>query len=315
MQNCSFVKDFELEQVADSSYREFIGEVMDRVRNSLGTEYTCSLVQTLKNNGTKLHGLSVTGSGVEACPMFYLDDYYQDNSAVKTANQIVNQMISLGGDGLKLPIGVKDIAKFSSVRDSIIFKLVGTESNEEMLQSVPHKRLEDLAIIYQICVFNDGAQLGTTTIQQGLFDTWGISIEHLHETALGNTPDKLPAKFRDMREVITEMTGMDLTEDDAATPSMCILSNSIGVNGAGVLVYPGELASIGERIHSDFYVLPSSVHEVLIIPVSDSVTVDGLAQMVSEVNATQVAPEEVLSNSVYIYSREDDSFRLAVQAR
>ena len=92
---------------------------------------------------------------------------------------------------------------------------------------------------------------------------------------------------------------------------MYVCSNSQKVNGAGVILYKDLLKQFAEKTGSDFYILPSSIHETLLVPVSDQMEVEALRSMVREVNATQVAPEEVLSDNVYIYRREDDKISLA----
>ena len=85
---------------------------------------------------------------------------------------------------------------------------------------------------------------------------------------------------------------------------MYVLSNKSKLNGSGCILYQNLLRSLGKKLESDFYILPSSVHEVLLIPADDQDSYEELTAMVQEVNATQLANEEILSDHVYYYSRE-----------
>ena len=84
---------------------------------------------------------------------------------------------------------------------------------------------------------------------------------------------------------------------------MYILSNTLRSYGAACIAYPHILEMIGEILQRDYYVLPSSVHEVVIVPYSSGLDIRELDEMVREINVTQVAEEEVLSSHAYLYRR------------
>lgn len=90
---------------------------------------------------------------------------------------------------------------------------------------------------------------------------------------------------------------------DAATMPMYVLTNASKVNGSGILARDGVLDKIGELLGKNFYVLPSSIHEVLIVPDNGDMQAKELESMVKEVNATQVAPADLLSDKVQYYDR------------
>ena len=89
---------------------------------------------------------------------------------------------------------------------------------------------------------------------------------------------------------------------------MYVLSNKLKIHGATSIVYPGLLEDIAERLCSDLIIIPSSIHEVLIIPESYIDSQDNLPpdyeSMIREVNETQLTDDEVLGDCVYHYRRD-----------
>jgi len=101
------------------------------------------------------------------------------------------------------------------------------------------------------------------------------------------------------------LKNMDSLYEDNMVP-MFVATNSKKVNGAGVILYDGLLRTFAEKIGGDFFILPSSVHEVIFVPANGDIDARHLIQMVKEVNATEVAPDEVLSDNVYMYHADED---------
>ena len=81
--------------------------------------------------------------------------------------------------------------------------------------------------------------------------------------------------------------------------TMLVLTNNVQLNGAAALFYPGVMDQAAERLGGDFIVLPSSTHEVIMIPADGMTDFRSLEQMVKDINRSQVAPEERLSDHVY----------------
>ena len=153
------------------------------------------------------------------------------------------------------------------------------------------------------------------------YDLWGVDEDELFKIALLNTQRLFRGSVMSMASVMMDLLSdrmddeyssefFDMVVSEDMVP-MYVCSNNQKLNGAGVILYKDLLKQFAEKTGSDFYILPSSIHETLLVPVSDQMEVEALRSMVREVNATQVAPEEVLSDNVYIYRREDDKISLA----
>ncbi len=144
---------------------------------------------------------------------------------------------------------------------------------------------------------------------------WGISPDELHECAMKNSRELMPVEVQDIGSLLASMgCPVDLV-GVSETPMLYVISNKQRCNGAASILYSDCLDQLSEKLGSDLYILPSSVHETLALSVGKS-AVSELAQMVREVNATQVSPQEQLSDHVYRYDAKARTLSLAdVSAR
>ena len=130
-----------------------------------------------------------------------------------------------------------------------------------------------------------------------------LSLETLHQTAFSNIKTLLPAELKTMNVVIHEL--LEEPFDESEEDCMYVLTNPIRTFGAACILYEGVLEDIGNQLNENFYILPSSIHEVIIVPESKSPNRVELEEMIHEINETQVAVEEVLSDKAYYYSRKE----------
>jgi hypothetical protein len=204
-----------------------------------------------------------------------------------------------------------DTSLFTDYRKAaprIVMRLVSYARNKETLQNVPYFRYQDLAVLFYCMVFTDGESQANILIHDEHLSLWGIDRDELYRTAMENTAQLLPPQITPMSSVLQECgvwTGEDLTDLDLP---MYILSNRYRTNGATVILYDGLLSKLAERLESDLVLLPSSVHELILVPVSDPEEVDfsHYNALVQEVNETQLADEEVLSDHAYLFTRDEN---------
>lgn len=185
-------------------------------------------------------------------------------------------------------------------------------------------------VFQEACPDNSGTLSGCGKNNHTLLENWKVSIDRIDELACKNTPDLFPEKLRSMNEIMKELIqeqfassfdGDDNTYEDILSQlmdgekedkaEMYVLSNAINMNGASVLLYPGVLHNFAMEQKSNFYILPSSIHETILLPADKKLSKESLCQMVSEVNSTQVPVEEILSNEVYYYDMTSDEFHIA----
>ena len=304
----------------------FAATVKEAVEASLGDGYEVSIHEVLKNNNdTHLTGLTIRTEESNVAPTIYLEgsfERYKDGDA--TVPVIVSEIISVyESHKVTMPFDASMVTDFSACQSKLCYKLVNADRNKELLSDAPHIIVcDDLAVLFYILVSND-AEGGTATItvRNNMSDLWGVSADELFKIALVNTQRLFRGTVKSMASVMMELLADRLDEEgcrefyDMAVSEndvpMYVCTNTSKINGAGVILYENLLKDFAQKVGTDFYILPSSVHETLLIPVSDQFDVDTLRAMVCEVNMTQVAPEEQLSDHVYRYSREDDAIRIA----
>ena len=184
-----------------------------------------------------------------------------------------------------------------------------------MLVDMPHKDVEDLAITYHVLVNRDENGVASAPITNDLLRHYGVSAEQLHEDAVANSQRILPPQLDSMQNIIFGMMPHEAAETLRDEPypgsTMLVLTNSVQMNGAAALFYPGIMDQAAEQLGGDFIVLPSSTHEVIMIPADSATDFRSLEQMVKDINRSQVAPEERLSDHVYHYDAQERLFERA----
>lgn len=207
------------------------------------------------------------------------------------------------------------IDDYENMRTKLVLEVVSAEANKELLETVPHKLLEDMAIIYRFDareIAGDGASIVLTN---ELLKRFGVTAEQVHQDAVKFAPQNRPLEIKGMGEVLAAQMGVEdpsiLGFDyDAEDEKLFVASVPGSVHGAAILAYEGFMDKAAERVGGSFYLLPSSIHEVLLVPDNGAFDLRALEQMVREVNATTVDPKEKLTDSVYHYDAEKKIFEL-----
>ena len=203
---------------------------------------------------------------------------------------------------------------YNAMKSKLAVEVISVERNRELLENIPHQIVEDLAIVYRFVLNSDKTGRSSILITNKMIETMDISPEQLHADAVSNSAQYKPLVIKGMSEVIAEMMGMSL--EDMGLPQnpedekIFVASVSDNVHGAGVLAYDGFLDRASERAGGSFYLLPSSIHELLIVPDTEAMGLDDLKNMVRGVNATEVTPEEQLSDNVYHYDAKNKIFEI-----
>lgn len=292
------------------TYFQFIHAVETKVKKEVEEEKTVSIHTNVKNNGVRRSGIMISEKGINISPTIYLEEYFHQFRMGYPLEQIAKDIAGLyerirfrnsWEDGEK----VKD---YEFVKDKIIYRLIGREENQELLKEIPYKCYLDLAIIYYVLLEVDEYGMASMMVRTEHMDMWKVTEEDLYCRASENTRKLLPYEFAPMRTVIEELLGLEMEEGPAE--KMYILSNEMRSYGAATLIYPGCLRKIADEVGENFFVIPSSVHEIIIVAESEAPGREELESMIEEVNETQVEAEEVLSDRAYYYDRESGKLTL-----
>lgn len=302
-------------------YDYFVNEIMKRVKKNLGERYTINLYKVVKNNALELDSLVVLKEGKNFAPNLYLEPYYESYLEGTPLSEIANRLCYIYHHCAVPSLSQDFVYSFDEMKPYIIFRLVNYEKNQVLLSQIPHVRQLDLAITFHCLVRSDEEGIGTIRITNEHMKLWDVTTNSLVTLARSNTRKLFPASIRSMDDVMKGLLKEEKTVDHESVildekmdqflikntsvySNMFILSNQKGINGAACMLYEGILREFADRIQSDFFILPSSIHEIILVPRHGDMNKSSLTKMVMEVNRTQVAAEEVLSDRVYYYSRE-----------
>ena len=299
-------------------YEIFKGVVGEKFKEFLPEKYQDAQVEIRpvdKVNRT-LDGLSIRGSepGMNISPTIYVNHMYEDY--VTTEN--LNATLERAAEGFikameqKESINVNELTNAECAKDKIVFQLINTEQNKEMLANMPHREFKDLSVIYRMVVKIDGEGIASTPVHNGLAETLGFTEEQMFKLAAENTKRLLPPVIKSMNDVMRDIFMKDGMPPEIADmmlgemppeQQMYVISNNKGINGAVSMLYEDGLHDLAEKLGSDLYIMPSSIHEVIAVS-TDLGNPNELAAMVAEINMDQVALDERLSNQVYHYDKD-----------
>lgn len=296
------------------TYQEFKRNLIHTIQAKLGSDAKVILQDVVKNNDLHLDGLTILSEHSNISPTIYLNYYYKQYLQGMSLSAIHEDILKCyKNHALKTPIDIGFFTDFEKVQSTIVFKLINYERNKELLQNVPHFRFLDLAIVFNCLLHCGHNNYGTILIYHNHLNFWHVTANDLYALALENTPRLLGYDLQNMTHVIENILSANASLDfedisyNAGDVNnmfpMYVLSSKTKFNGAVCLLYQNLLADISDTYNCDLYIIPSSIHEVLIIPSDTSTSHSKLSAMVREVNATQVLKEEVLSDHVYYYSR------------
>lgn len=267
----------------------------------LHPETDVSVHKVLKNNDVCLHGLMIRKEGSNISPTIYLDEYYDWYLDSQDLEPIVRDICTRYEDSkLGDSFDVSFYTDYEKVRDRIAYKLVNYDHNRNLLKDTPHRRYLDLATIFYVLLDSNSEVAATILIKNKHLKMWGVDDDEIYEQARRNTERLLPLKINDMKDLLRDL----FIDNEDTGQSLFVVTNEMKMNGASCLLYEGMLEKAAEMLGRDFYVLPSSVHETILLPAEDNMNMASLSEMVRTVNATQVKADEVLSDHAYFYSRK-----------
>jgi len=289
------------------NYQEFVSSVTGFLREAMPDGTELDFIPLEKNNGVVMEGLSVRKQGQKVAPTIYLDSYYRDYLEGRSIYGICEKILECCEDcSFMEKFDVDFFLDYRKIKPTVVYKLINYEKNQELLKDVPHIPFLDLAIVFYCLLSDTPVGNATVLIHNSHIDLWRVNCGDLYRAAKVNVQRLLPAKLQTMGEVIRELSGEDSVED---VVPMYVLTNSRKALGAACILYDGMLEACARRIGEAYYLLPSSIHEVILIPKAAVPDEQELKDMVADINKTQVRNTEVLSNQIYFYS--PDSGRLS----
>ncbi len=284
-------------------FNVFTENMVDLVHKKMGKAYEIRVTKVTKNNDVELTGIIVMAKSDNISPTIYLEGLYEEYLQGTAMQALVDKVISIYEDQIRdINLDMEFFRDFDKVKDRIFYKLINFDKNRRLLEDLPYFRWHDLAIVFYYAMEEELVGKASITIHTHHMNMWGQSVDSLYRTASRNMKDGMPELLLSMAELISQLTGTVMDKEDEIP--MYVLTNQEKIYGAAALLYSQKIKILAERMGSDLLILPSSIHEVLLIPDDHQKGYDFYIKMVDEVNRTQVEPEEILSGRLYRYSRK-----------
>lgn len=303
------------------TFCEFTKSVEEGIRELCKDGEEIQIQEIEGSNKTVRTGVSIRENSASEAVVVYLDDYYEcfregDMTIQEAAEEIYRETHIH-----KVSILQKTVLEnFEEAKERIVYRLVDYGRNRELLKQIPYIPYCDLAVIFYLIVETDENGRMTALVRNQHMSIWKTDADTLYRLAADNTPRLLPPVLQSMADVMKGIARKQ-TEDKeefmdnflrnaVRGPSLYVLTNRDGTYGAAAVLYDGVLKRFAKEKESDLVILPSSQHEVLLMPCTEGTAPAKLQEMVREVNRTELSEEEVLSDSVYLYSRETNQVSL-----
>ncbi|MDD6070553.1 MAG: DUF5688 family protein [Clostridiales bacterium] len=300
----------------------FCEEVVKCIRNMVDENVSVDVNKVCKNNGISLYGIVIRYGNEQCSPNIYMEGYLQKYqteqvSLDEIAGEILSKREKLELEKLE---PVSDL-RWDNIKDKVFCRLVNREMNAERLVNIPHMEYLDLVVTCRLLHYNDNVGIASSEISYNELEVIGVTEEELFEQATQNTERLFPAEFKPLVSVMEKMMREKDVSDELIKEvldfedlgdkiNMYILSNKMGINGAATMLYTDMLKNIATQLKTEsLYLLPSSVHEWMILPEWDDVGY--LKEMVADANRTAVAEIDLLSYHVYRYDRNTDMVEIA----
>ena len=300
------------------NYEEFKEQILEDVRKGLeertGHGYDTQ-THTVEKMNESYEALTVKPEDGILGVNINMDELYKAYEGGHDYDQLVDRTVTRASAALENhpDFNLEALQDYDHMKETLSMEVVSAQRNAELLEKVPHKEIEDMAVVYRFVVDSGDDGRGSILITNQMLDNYGITAEQLHQDALEFAPVMRPAVIQTMAETLLEMMGPEAKDMIPVLPDDPLFVATVPdkIQGASVLAYENFMEQAAERVGGDFYILPSSIHEILLVRDDGTFDINRLEDMVKEVNETQVAPEDLLTDSVYHYDSKEKIFELA----
>lgn len=297
--------------------KEFISIIKEELPDFLPDDVYKDLViddvEVAKMNDQKLHGLTFKPKGSDAAPTLYIDDLYERHENGEDIGFLLVDLANRYAEARKAPTPPDIDLTWDKVKDSLSVRLLEKKRNIDFLSNMPYVDVGNgLAMTVDINMPGDMHGEWRIAVNHGVMQQLGVDRNELFLKAMESVVSYDPATLTDMSQALfspDKENLLDRTEplEPMEVGGMYVLTTESGNLGASALFYPDVKEKAAEMLGSGYYVLPSSVHECILVPETAGVNEKELCDMVKQANRTVVEPKDVLSDNVFHYDRESRS--------
>ena len=297
-------------------FEEFCEAVAENIRDYLPEEYQESKIAlhtVNKVNLGRVESLSILPPGSNVSPTIYLKQYYEEYCNHKSMEQVLNAIADQYLEYAEIGVWaeISEITDFSKAKHRLVASVINAKRNVELLKTHPHHHFLDLAVVYELVITSETIGSGTTRVSNEALKLWGVSQEEVAkwalENRLKNDPPVLYSKDNALANFLTKgevpiVNLFDTKEDVFDSECFCLTTSNI-FDGASAILYPEKLEEIREIIGEDYYILPTSIHDCMVVRKSFALTHPNMKECLNELNTLE--PLDFLSDNVYEYLGEE----------
>lgn len=283
-------------------FETFVESIVEALQERMGDGYEIRVIPVIKNNGVELTGVAIIRQEDSVFPTIYLEGLYEEQLRGESVGSLAERIINCHEEqSMALHLDMDFFHDYGSVKNRIFYKLVSFAENKKFLEDTPHLCWHDLAIVFYYALEDEMLEGASITIRRQHMLMWKQNAESLYRMAKRNTKRDMPELLVSIRELVADLTGISVQGEDDLP--LYVLTNQDKRFGAAAMLYSERMKELAEKFDCDLLILPSSVHEVLLLPDDHCQEYSFYRQMVNEVNRTQVEADEVLSYGLYRYNR------------
>lgn len=300
-----------------------VKDLVNVIGRELGSGYQVSHKETIKLNGASYDGVLITALGMNGvAPILpineILDRIDSGELSLDSAARSLVEEYRKNPVSSAIPKDIKNFLIKDFILENVTYQIVNRKQNAKFLEEVLHYDIFDLAVTYICIVTNSDFGQSVIRITDKLLVHFSITPDELEEAACRNTK-ATGFVCSPMCEIIRNAFGTaSVSQDDFDLEGdgllMYVLTNTACMNGASVLLFPGQFKEVADAVGGDLFILPSSIHEVIVVPASFG-ELEKLSQMVRDINRTQLDQQEVLSDSIYLYHAALNEIRIVYAAQ
>ncbi len=282
--------------------KEFLAVTKEELMKRFEEGTEIRLQEVRKNNNVLLQGVLIQKAGSNISPTIYLNAFYDMYKKGMSMEEIVTRIMNAYEQGeVKNNIDMDFFRDFERVKDRIVYRLINAEKNWELLEEIPHILFLDLAICFYYAFYSDELGEGMILIYNSHMEMWGINHQMLMSLAQENTPKLFRPTFITLDAIVKNMSIEG--EADPAPANFYVVTNEQKMQGAACILYPELLEKVAEKMGGSFYMIPSSIHEVIVFKDAGGEDIGYLQAIIREANSSQLSVEDMLSDHPYYYDR------------
>ena len=308
-----------------NGFEEFVENVKDRIKDYLPGKYEDAVIEVSRHEkiNESYLGMCVWTGGNAASPILNLEMYYAlCQGGLTGMEDVIRRMADIVQENT-IPVDLSLVTDYGRTKENLFIRVCDAGRNGELLKNIPHTRIDDLAVTYHILRSIDAGGMSSMTVTSQMMADLGITKEQLHQDAMENSPRLFPPMIENIGTMLRlfEMKAAGLEEEDISEIRktmdqdmqipMLVVTNREQINGASALFYPGILDQVGEMMGEGYFILPSSVHEWIIVPDREGFDANEMQVMIMDANQNAVTPDIQLGDEAYHYDPKEHVFEKA----